>query len=317
MAGAPPAAPAARVSPDARPYRTGESGRGPRPPRPVTEEAPPPGKAGRGPLFWVGAGCGGCLLAVLLLIGAIGAFFYFSAKGPRDTVKAQLEQVRAGQLDAAYARLATPYRAQVTPAAFAAFVARHPALKENADSTFMQFEVSGPNASLSGYLSSGSGQREVATFGLAKEGGDWKITRMEVASDRPEAHTASAAAPPPGVRMDSLNIQKRSVGNAVEVTITMNVSGFDVRPQGDQFAFDLALDVETVGPDGLLIDALSRADVQRFQRTTSMGTGAVFPLSTALTLDRTLPEGTYVVRLRVRDIFSGGQAQQELNFTLP
>ncbi len=97
----------------------------------------------------------------------------------------------------------------------------------------------------------------------------------------------------------------------------MNVSGFDVRPQGDQFAFDLALDVETVGPDGLLIDALSRADVQRFQRTTSMGTGAVFPLSTALTLDRTLPEGTYVVRLRVRDILSGGQAQRELNFTLP
>jgi hypothetical protein len=262
-------------------------------------------------------GCGGCLLAVVLLVGALGAFFYFTAKGPRDAVKAQLSQIRGGQLDAAYAHLAGPYQQQVSREAFAAFVARHPSLKDNADSTFMQLQVSGPNASLSGYLSTPSGEREVATYVLAKEGEQWKVTRMEVASDRPEAHTAAAAAPPPGVRMDSLDVQKRPEGNAVEVTISMNVSGFTVKPQGDQFAFDLVLDVETVGPDGLLIEALSRADVQRYQRTTSMGTGAVFPLRTALTLDRTLPEGAYLVRLRVRDLSGGGRAEQEVTFTLP
>jgi hypothetical protein len=316
----PPPAPAvaggARVSPDTRPYRGGEAPRGPRPPRAVVEDAPP-GKQGRGALFWGGVGCGGCLLAVLLLVAAGGSFFYFSAKGPRDAVKAQLEQIRAGQLEAAYARFAPAYRQQVSPEAFAAFVARHPALKSNADSTFMQLEVSGPSASLSGYLATASGEREVATYGLVKDGAEWRITHMEVASDRPEAHTAAAAAAATGVRMDSVEVDKRPIGTTVEVTISMNVSGFEVRQQGDQYAFDLALDVETVGPDGLLIDALTRADVQRYQRTTSMGNGAVFPLRTALTLDRTLPEGTYVVRLRVRDIFGGGQAQHEVNFTLP
>ena len=36
-----------------------------------------------------------------------------------------------------------------------------------------------------------------------------------------------------------------------------------------------------------------------------------------LTLDKTLPEGAYTVRLRVRDRISGGVIAQEAQFRLP
>lgn len=259
-------------------------------------------------------GCGGCLVAVLLLLGALGGAFYFMSKGPVDAVRAQLQQIRAGQHDAAYDRLAPRYREQVTPEAFAAFVARHPGLKDNADSTFLNRSVSGPSASLSGYLTAADGAREVASFELVRDRGEWKIARMEVGSDRPEA---LAAGGPRGLRIESVEAQKRAVGNTIEVAIGMNVTGFDVRPEQGQYAIDLAVDVETTGPAGERIEALSRDEVQRFRRTTSMETGAVAPITTTLTVDRSLPEGAYVVRLRVRDLVGGGQAAHQVTFALP
>jgi hypothetical protein len=107
--------------------------------------------------------------------------------------------------------------------------------------------------------------------------------------------------------MDPVDVMKSAAGEAIEVRLGTNVAGFDVRPEGGQFGIDLAVDVETVGPDGVRIDALSRDDVQRFQRTTSMEKGAVAPIMVPLLLDKTLPEGTYTVRLRVRDRVSGGE----------
>src|SRR4029453_17857481 len=116
---------------------------------------------------------------------------------------------------------------------------------------------------------------------------------------------------------DPVDVQKSAAGDTIEVRLGTNVAGFDVRPEGGQFGIDLAVDVETVGPDGVRIDALSRDDVQRFQRTTSMEKGAVAPILLPLTLDKSLPEGAYTVRLRVRDRVSGGEVSQEAQFRLP
>ncbi|HET8647959.1 MAG TPA: FHA domain-containing protein, partial [Vicinamibacteria bacterium] len=73
-----PSGPPPPASTDTAPYAAGAPVRRPRPPRPVAEaSAGPPAKPGRGPLFWGGVGCGGCL-AVLFLLGAIlGGFIYF------------------------------------------------------------------------------------------------------------------------------------------------------------------------------------------------------------------------------------------------
>jgi hypothetical protein len=259
-------------------------------------------------------GCGGCLLAVVLVVGGVASFIYYTARGPRDAVKSHLAQLRAGKPDAAYETLSTAYREQVSRDAFTAFVARHPALQQNADSTFMNYSTSGSRATLGGYVTSAKGDRETVTFELVDEGGQWKISGMDVGADHPEAQQVQG---PGGLRVESVEVLKQAAGDTIEVRLTTNVAGFDVRPEGSQFGIDLAVDVETLGPDGVRVDALSRADVQRFRRTTSMEKGAVAPLTVPLILDRSLPEGSYTVRLLVRDRVGGGEALQEARFTLP
>jgi hypothetical protein len=306
---APPPPPA---STDTAPYKA-QMRRGPRPAAPAAD-APPPAKQGRGALFWTGMGCGGCLLVVVLGLGALVGFLYYSAKGPRDTVAAHLGSLRSGNVDAAYQLLSEPYRQQVTREAFAAFVARHPALNQYGDISYRNYSGEGSRATLGGFVTSAKGDRETATYTLVQEGGAWKISGIEVAADHPEAQQVQAVG---GLRLEPIDLQKRAAGDTIEVRLSTNVAGFEVRPEGAQFGIDLAVDVETVGPDGLLVAALSRDDVQRFQRSTSLEKGAVAPLAVPLTLDRSLPEGSYTVRLRVRDRVGGAQVSQETQFTLP
>jgi hypothetical protein len=309
---APPAAAPRGVSTDTKPYRTpGARGRLPR----TSDAGAPPAKAGRGPVFWVGMGCGGCLLVVLLVVGGGAAFFYYSTSGPVDAVRAEVQQLHAGQLDAAHARLSAAYGQEVTREALAAFVARHPSLKENADSTFLNRSLSNDTATLSGYLTAASGAREVASFALVKEGGEWRIARMEVAADHPEA---VAAASPTGLRFDQVDVRKSLTADGnVEVRFSINVAGFDVRPEGSQYAMDLTLDVETTGPTGERVEALTRDGVLRVQRPTSLARGAVAPIETALTLDREMPPGGYAVTLRIHDGVGGGQAVHRATVTIP
>jgi hypothetical protein len=280
----------------------------------VSEAAPPPARQGRGALFWTGLGCGGCLLLVLLGIGGFAAFIYFAARGPRETVTEHLQNVRAGKLDAAYEALAPPYQQQVSREAFAAFVARHKGLQRFSDFSYRNYNTDGAHASLGGFVNSDGGDRETATYTLVQDGGRWRITGIDVGADHPEAQLVQG---PSGLRIDSLTAEKRASGDTVEVRLAMTIAGFEVRPQGGQYGIDLALDAETVGPDGLRVDALSRDDVQRFQRTTTMETGAVAPITIPLLVDSTLPPGTYTVRLRVRDRVGGGTANAETQIALP
>ena len=55
------------------------------------------------------------------------------------------------------------------------FVARHPGLKENSDSTFSSRNIQNNKGHLEGYLMAASGAKETVTYELTKEGGDWKI----------------------------------------------------------------------------------------------------------------------------------------------
>jgi hypothetical protein len=287
----------------------------------------------------VGAGCGGCLAAVLILVAAVVGIFYFAAKGPRDALVAHLHNVRAGNIDAAYDGLSEAYRQQVSRPAFETFVARHPALKEFGDISYRNYSTGGGRAVIGGYITSAKGDRETANFALQEEGGHWKIVGMEIGADHPEAQQVQG---PGGLRMEPVQVVKTPSGENVEVRLTTNVAGFEVRPAGGQFEIDLAVDVETLGPDGVRIDQLSRDDALRFQRTTSLETGAVATITIPLTLHIAppaasaapsarpgapsatpdpqvagLPPGEYTVRLKVRDRVSGGLIAQEAKFTLP
>jgi len=142
--------------------------------------APPP-KKGKGPLFWIATGCCGCLLLGLVLSALIGGFAFHMTSDAVAAVRAQLADLKAGNLDAAYARFTDEYKARVSREEFEVLVSRHPGLRENADSTFWKRSVENARGEVSGMLTSTSGTREMVTYRLVKEGGAWKISDIEFA----------------------------------------------------------------------------------------------------------------------------------------
>lgn len=176
-AAAPPPPPRPSVAPPPPPPR-GARPVAPGSPVPPIGGGPPPAKKGKGPLFWIGAGCCGCL-ALGLLVGAVilGAT-WFGTKGAADAVQRELADIRQGQVDRAYAHLAESYRSQMSPREFKQLVAAHPVLKDNADATFSSRKVENNTATLGGYLVSSTGGREAVTIQLVKEGGEWRIAAL-------------------------------------------------------------------------------------------------------------------------------------------
>ena len=292
-----------------------------RPPRPggaVAGVPAPPARTGRSPWFWLLLGCGGLLL-LMLLAGAVIGFVIYKAAGamqaPVDEVKAQLSDVKGGNLDAAYARLAPAYQVEVSKEEFQAFAAKHAAFAQNADTTFNNRSISNGVASISGSLTSASGESEDASFKLQKQGDAWKVSSIEVAGDSPENSVPDTGTGE--MAIEPLGVQKRQENGTLRVTLRIQVTGFKVRPEGDHFAIELAEDVETTGPDGIVVDGLTRSDVERFAGSTSLGTGAFASFTTNLTMDPQSTPGSYSVKLTVRDLVGGGSVSHAATVEIP
>jgi hypothetical protein len=157
--------------PSPEPFDRTES---PVPPMP----APPLPKKGRGPFFWMLAGCFGCLGTAVLLVALLAGGVYYMTSGPAAVVRGQLEEIRLGQRDRAYERLSESYRARLSRAEFDALVEAHPAMRNNADSSFWQRSLDTSTARLTGMLTSASGGREPVSYELVKEQGGWRIAAI-------------------------------------------------------------------------------------------------------------------------------------------
>ncbi len=189
---APPTTPARAPSPPARPASPPTSG-APGSPVPQMPAQPLPAKKGKGPLFWFGAGCCGCLILVLLVAFLGFGGIFLMTKGAADAVKAEVEEIKGGQLDHAYEGLSQSYRAQLSRRDFEQLVARHPGLHDNADVTFWKRSVDNDAGTVSGVLTPRSGRPEQVTFKLVKEGGVWKISAIEFSD---EGSTSGDLSPP-------------------------------------------------------------------------------------------------------------------------
>jgi hypothetical protein len=318
----PPAAPAYPPPPGAMPPppppMPPASVRPPRPGGAVGAASAPPARTGRSPWFWVGLGCGGLLLLMLLVVGGIAALGFMAMKAtqaPVEAVKAQLADVKAGNLDAAYARLAPAYQTEVSKEEFQAFASKHGGFGQNKDTTFNNRSISNDTASISGSLLAASGDSEAASFKLAKQGTDWKVTSIEIDGESPEN-----AVPDTGtgeMAIEPLGVQKRVESGTLRVTLRIQVTGFKVRPEGDQYAIELAEDVQTTGPDGVVVDGLTRSDVERFAGSTSLAKGAFASFTTNLTMDPASTPGSYAVKLTVRDLVGGGSVSHVATVELP
>jgi hypothetical protein len=147
--------------------------------------APPPltQKKGKSPIVWMIAGCCGCLLLGMLVAAGIGGAAFFATQAPASAVQSHLAELRQGDLDAAYRRLAPELQAQLPPAEFERLVREHPGLGQNKDATFWNRSVNNDGARLAGVLTATSGEVEPVTFELVKQGSDWRITAIRVGAD--------------------------------------------------------------------------------------------------------------------------------------
>jgi FHA domain-containing protein/uncharacterized protein DUF4864 len=333
-AGAPPPLPPR--TPSAPPPPPRASGPPPLPPRAATSRppvaqmplgAPPPAKK-RGPLFWVGGGCCGCLVLVLVLLGVIGGGAFYMTSGAVEAVRAQIADIKKGDLAAAYGRMSEEYRAQHSMEAFVAFVDRHPSLKENTDSTFLSRNVQNNTAHIAGSLTGAGGSTESVTYTLVKEAGGWRITDIQFGESPPtvdqgEGSTPVAAGgsrdgPVPGggsLRLETLSAEKSVDPPGHVIAIKLRATGFGTTGTADAPRADLVLDLETRGPGGQRLPDLSRMELQTRDRLDGLSPPHV-DFDVSLTLRDATP-GDYVVRLTVRDQIGRDIKTQDISFTLP
>jgi FHA domain len=170
----PPAPPsAAQAKERFKPLVPPPGGPVPPPPVPQMPADPAPAKKGKGPVFWVFAGCCGCLLLGVVLAALFGGGIFFMTQAPASAVREQLKALKAKDDATACAHLATG--GSLDCDRLKELAVQHPGLGDNKDSTFWKRSVENDKATLSGVLLSESGNAEPATFTLTKEGADWKV----------------------------------------------------------------------------------------------------------------------------------------------
>ena len=333
-AGAPPPLPPRATS---APPPPGASGPPPLPPRAATSRPPvagtpvsagaPPAKKARGPLFWAGGGCCGCLVLVLVFLGVVGGGTYFLTTGAVEAVKAQIADVKKGDLASAYGRMSEEYRSRHSMDDFVAFVDRHPSLKENTDSTFWSRIVKNDTAHIAGTLTGAGGSTEAVVYTLIKEQGGWRITEIQF-GDEPASTVdggdgtapqpiRDAATPGSGgsLRLETLSSEKTAEPPGYVVAIKLRATGFGTDGPADTPRADLVLDLETRGPGGRRLPDLSRMELQSRDRPDGLSPPHVdFDVSVTL---RDATPGEYVARLTVRDQIGRDIKTQDVTFTLP
>ncbi len=286
---------------------------------PVPPMAAPPmaPRKGRSPLLWIGLGCCGCLTLVLAFFGVIGGAAFFATRGAVEAVRAQIAEIKAGDTDAAYRRMSDSYRQSHTAADFAAFAARHPGLKENSDSTFTTRNFNNDRAHLEGFLMAGSGTKETVTYELVRQGGDWKIDDIKFAGESAASARGGGGDSGGGLQIETVDLRKEEAGAGVRVAIKIRVTGFSVRPDGESYRMDLAEDLETIGPTGQRLSALSRMGLETLKERTSQATGASAEFSNTLNFTGSPASGSYVARLTIRDEVGQNMKTHEVRFDLP
>jgi hypothetical protein len=174
----PPLPPAASAPPPAPPSAAAARERfrpgGPAAPVSQMPAGAPPGKKGKGPLFWIATGCCGCLLLVALLAAVIGGGAYMSTKGAADATHAWLGEIRHGQ--DARAGMTSEYVSRLGPDELESVTS---AIARSQDATFYRRSVDNDRATLTGVLT-GGGSSQPIVVKLVKEGGTWKVDDVTI-----------------------------------------------------------------------------------------------------------------------------------------
>ncbi len=111
-------------------------------------------------------------------------------------------------------------------------------------------------------------------------------------------------------------VEKQPAEDGIEVTLVMAVSGLGLRAVADQSEIDLAVDLETLTPEGKRLEVLCVEDFLREARAFPSRNDE-FRLTSNLTFPSDSPPGKYRVRLTVRDLVDRARDTEEIEIQLP
>ena len=169
--------PPARVAPPPLPGRT--------PGRPAAAGELPPAapRAKRGPWVWVGGGCCGCVVIVLLAAAGIVGYSWKKSSAATGVVEQLIADLKKGDQLAAYGCLSRSYQESFPPEQFTAWVETHPGLARNTSISKIGFQSGTAGTQVILLLTAASGEQERATFGLVTEDGRLKIASIHFETD--------------------------------------------------------------------------------------------------------------------------------------
>jgi FHA domain len=168
-----PPQPPARV---ASPAPRGRVTTRPMPPPPEPMPATP--QRGRRPWLWVGGGCCGCLVAILLVVGIALGYSYKKSSAGFDVVQALVTDIQQGDQQAAHGRLSRPYQEALPLDQFTQWTAKHPGLARNTSISRIGFQSGTGGTQVAVLLVATSGEQEKATFGFVTEDGELRIASV-------------------------------------------------------------------------------------------------------------------------------------------
>lgn len=123
----------------------------------------------------------GCLAipaACVVLFGGLAGGVFYMSQGAARAAHGLLEDVRKGDLDAAYARFSEAERARLSRAAFGEYVAARPALREHTEATLGSRRISNDRAFMAGHVADRAGRRHAVAIELVREGDEWRVVAL-------------------------------------------------------------------------------------------------------------------------------------------
>lgn len=113
------------------------------------------------------------IIAVIIIIGGI-LIFYFTS-GFTHEARAQLDDIKAGNLDAAYYMTSTGFQKEVPIDTFKRLINEHPILKNFKNVSFTEKKVENGLAYIAGTIEDQDNTVMKIEYQFVKEDGKWKI----------------------------------------------------------------------------------------------------------------------------------------------
>ncbi len=118
---------------------------------------------------------GSIIVWLFISVATFMALVFYATSGLVDTVRNQLDALRAGDIQKAYSYTAKDFQKVTSLSDFEKFLDQYPSLKNNKSSSFSERQIENNMGTLKGTLTAEDGAQTPIEYRLIKEDDSWKI----------------------------------------------------------------------------------------------------------------------------------------------